>query len=110
MDMSDQSVAKLGIRFPSQVEIIGIVAALLPFVCKISQSSTKTVNGKVVEHTSTDYVAILAGAAAIGIAVFILVTLFPNTAANDRLKRLGAVLVIAAIGAYQLLVRGLGII
>jgi uncharacterized membrane protein len=108
--MSDQDVAGSGLRFPSQLEIAGIVAALLPFVCKFSQTSKTTVNGRVVEDTSTDYVAILAGLVAIGIAVTILVTLFPNTAENDRLKRLGAVAAIAILGAYQLLVRGAGII
>jgi hypothetical protein len=108
--MSDQNVAGVGIRFPSQLEIAGIVAALLPFVCKVSQSSTRTVNGRVVEHTSTDYVAILAGLVAIGIAAAILMTIFPSTAENDRLKRIGAIVVIGVLGAYQLLARGVGVI
>jgi hypothetical protein len=103
--MSDQNVG-----FPSRLEIAGIAAALLPFICKASQTSTKTVNGRVVEHTSTDYAAILAGVVAIGIAVALLVTIFPNIASHDRLKHLGVVVVIGAIGAYQLLVRGLGIV
>jgi multidrug transporter EmrE-like cation transporter len=60
-----------------------------------------------VKHTSTDYVAILAG---LGIAATILVTIFPHTAAEDRLKRIGVIVLIAAIGAYQLLVRGAGVI
>jgi hypothetical protein len=108
--MSDQNVAGTGIRFPSQLEIAGIAAALLPFVCKVSQTSTKTVNGRVVEHTSTDYVAILAGLVAIGIAATILVTVFPNTDEDDRLKRIGAIAVIGILGAYQLLARGVGVI
>ena len=84
--MSGQNVVGAGIRFPSQLEIAGIVAALLPFVCKFSETSTETANGRVVEQTSTDYVAILAGLVAIGIAATILVTVFPNTAENDRLR------------------------
>jgi hypothetical protein len=108
--MSDQNVVRAVIRFPSQLEIAGIIAALLPFVCTASQTSTKTVNGRVVEQTSTDLVAILVGLVAIGIAATILVRIFPNTAENDRLKRIGAMVVIGALGIYQLLVRGLGIL
>ncbi len=108
--MSDQNVAGASIRFPSQLEIAGIVTALLPFICTFSQTSTKTTNGRVVEQTSTDYVAILAGLAAIGIAATILITVFPHTAENDRLKRIGAMAVIGVLGAYQMLVRGAGII
>jgi hypothetical protein len=88
------------------LEIAGIVAAVLPFICNFSTSSKTTVNGKVVEETSINYVAILAGLVAIGIAATILVTLFPKTADNDRLKRIGALVVIGAIGVYQLVVRG----
>jgi len=108
--MSDQTMAGVTVRFPSRLELAGIAAALLPFICKVSTSSTKTVNGKIVEHTATDYAAILLGLAALGIAVAILVTIFPHTAQEDRLKRIGVIVVIAAIGAYQLLVRGAGIL
>jgi hypothetical protein len=108
--MSDQGVMKADSRFPSRLEIAGVAAALLPFICSFSTKSTHTVNGRVVEETSTDYVAILAGLVAIGIAATILVTIFPETAANDRLKRLGVIVLIAAVGAYQLLARGAGII
>lgn len=108
--MSDQNRVKVNIRFPSQLEIVGIIAAFLPFICKASQSSKITVNGRVVEQSSTDFVAILAGLAALGIAATVLVTLFPNTAENDRLKRVGALVVIGVVGAYQLLVRGVGMI
>lgn len=108
--MFDQNGTGIDRRFPSQLEIAGIVMAVLPFVCKFSETSTKTVNGRVVEHTSIDYVAILAGLAAIGITAAILVGIFPRTAENDRLKRIGVMVVIAAVGVYQLLVRGIGII
>ena len=107
--MSDQNVTRSGLRFPSQLEIAGIIVAVFPFICRFSQTSTSTENGKVVSHTSTDFVAILAGLVAIGIAGAILVTLFPTTDEDDRLKRIGAIVVIGVLGVYQLLVRGLGI-
>lgn len=108
--MSGQNITGAGIRFPSRLEIVGLAAALLPFICKVSTTSTKTVNGRVVEKTSTDYVAILAGLVAIGIAVTILTTIFPNTAPHDRWKRIAVIVVIGVVGAYQLLGRGLGAI
>ena len=107
--MSDQITPKSSIKFPSQLEIAGIVLALLPFVCSFSTSSTKTVNGRVVEESSTDYVAIVAGLVAIGIAATIFTTLFPQTNQDDRIKRIGTIVVIAALGVFQLLGRGLGV-
>ncbi|MBN1563105.1 MAG: hypothetical protein JXA10_04655 [Anaerolineae bacterium] len=107
--MSDVSKSRGSIKFPSQLEIAGIVLAAMPFVCTFSTTSTKTVNGRVVEESSTDYVAILAGLAAVGLAAAILATLFPNTAQEDRIKRIGAIVVIALLGAYQLLGPGLGV-
>lgn len=98
------------VKFPSQLEIGGIVAALLPFICTFSTSSTRTVNGRVVEETSTDYVAIVAGLIAIGIGISIFTTLFPRTDEYDRMKRLALIVGIIAVGAFQLLVRGIGVV
>jgi len=96
--------------FPSQVEIAGIAAALIPFICNITTTSTRTVNGRVVEETSTDYVAIVLGLIAVGIAAYIAVSLLPGTDSEDRPKRLAVIAAIAVIGAYQLLARGLGMV
>jgi hypothetical protein len=98
------------VKFPDRLEVGGVLAALLPFVVTFSSSSTHTVNGRVVEESSTDYFAILAGIAAVGIGVMILAQLVPNTAENDRVKRLALMVGIIAVGAYQLLVRGFGVL
>ena len=97
------------IKFPSQLEIAGIVIALLPFVCNFSTSSTRTVNGRVVEESSFDVVAAVAGAVAIGLGVFI-VTYLVRTAAEDRIKRMGVIAGVILVGVFQLLVRGLGVV
>lgn len=96
--------------FPSQVEIAGIAAALIPFICNVTTKTTRTVNGRIVEETSTDYVAIVLGLVAVGMAAYIAVTLLPGTEPGDRTKRLAAIAAIGVIGAYQVLVRGFGIV
>jgi len=107
--MTDQQDSGNFIKFPSQLEIAGIVLAALPFVCSFSSSSTRTVNGRVVEESNFDVVAAVAGAVAIGIGVFI-VTYLARTHADDRLKRMGVIAGVILVGAFQLLVRGLGVV
>jgi hypothetical protein len=97
-------------RFPSQIEIAGVAAALLPFVCSFSASSSHTVNGVTVEKSSTDFVAIAAGAVAIALGLFVITTLLPQTAAEDRFKRLAVVALTLAVGVFQVLVRGLSVV
>ena len=97
-------------HFPSPIEIAGVAAALLPFVCSFNTSSSRTVNGVIVEESSTDFVAIGAGAVAIALGLYIITTLLPQTAAEDRLKRLAVVALMLAVGVYQVLVRGLGVV
>ncbi len=105
-----QNAPRSGIRFPSTVEIAGLAAALVPFVCKFTSSSKKTVNGRVVEQSSTDFVAIVLGLVAIGIGLYIATTLLPQTDSSDRMKRLAVIAVILVVGAYQLAGRGLGLV
>ena len=108
--MSEQPATPTnGIAFPSKAEIAGIVLALLPFICTFSTSSSRSVNGRVVEESSTDYAAIALGAVAIGVGVFLL-TYLANTAAEDRMKRMGLIAGIILVGAFQVLVRGLGVV
>jgi len=105
--MTDQPGSS--IRFPSQIEIAGIVLAVLPFICRFGSSSTHTVNGRVVEESHFDLVATLAGAVAIGIGVFI-ITYLARTDPEDRLKRMGVIAGVIAVGAFQVLVRGLDVV
>jgi len=98
------------VKFPASLEIAGVAAALLPFICTFSTSSSRTVNGVVVEESSTDFAAIVLGAVAIALGVVVLATLLGKTEESDRIKRLGAVGIMFVVGAFQLAVRGLGVI
>jgi len=95
---------------PAQWEIAGLVAAFFPFICSFSTSSTSTstVNGVVVESSSssTDFVAMGAGALACVLAVYSINAL-SSTPRIDRMKRIGLILLIGGVGLYQLL-RGFG--
>ena len=93
-------------RVPDKSEIIGFVVGGLPFFCNFTSTSTRTVNGVVVESSYTDYVAIVLGAVAVLIALGSF-RLLESTADDDRIKRIGIMIVIAALGVYQVL-RGIG--
>ena len=98
------------VKFPSQVEIAGIVVALLPFICTYTNESTRTVNGVVVEHSKTDYAAIVLGAIAIVLGLYIAVTLLNRTDEFDRTKRYAAIAAIVVIGVAQIVWRGFGMV
>ena len=95
---------------PAQWEIAGLVAAFFPFICSFSSStsSTRTVNGVIVESSasSTDFVAMGAGALACVLAIYSINAL-GSTPQVDRIKRIGLIVLIFGVGAYQLL-RGFG--
>ena len=93
-------------RVPDKSEIIGFIAGGIPFFCNFTSTSTRTVNGVVVESSYTDYVAIALGAVAVLIA-FGSFRLLEYTADDDRMKRIGVMIAIAALGVYQFL-RGIG--
>jgi hypothetical protein len=64
------------------------------------------VNGRIVESSSTNYVAIICGLVAIGFAAqsFRLLGVTPT---EERMKRIGIMVAIFAVGVFQLL-RGFG--
>ena len=107
MSQSDYSNT---VKFPSPIELIGLAAAFLPFACKYSTESTQTVNGVVVEHSKTDYAAIILGAIAIVIGLYIAATLLNRTDDNDRWKRYAVVAAIILVGAFQVVGRGFGMV
>jgi hypothetical protein len=93
-------------RVPDKTEIIGFIVGGIPFFCHFTSTSTHTVNGRVVESSSTDFVAIALGVLAVLIALGSF-RLLEYTADDDRIKRIGVMVVIAALGVYQFL-RGIG--
>lgn len=93
-------------KVPDKTEIIGFVIGGVPFFCNFSTSSTRTVNGVVVESSYTDYVAIILGIVAVLIA-FSSFRLLEYTSEYDRTKRIGIMIAIGALGIYQFL-KGIG--
>jgi len=95
-------------KFPSRTEIAGILIALAPFAIRFGTSSSRTVNGVVVESSSVNYVGLVLGPVAILIGLMAL-RLLSRTADEDRIKRIIAIAAIIGIGALQLL-NGLGLV
>jgi hypothetical protein len=93
-------------RVPDKTEIIGFIVGGIPFFCHLTSTSTHTVNGRVVESSYTDFVAIALGVVAVLIA-FGSYRLLEYTADDDRMKRIGVMVAIAVLGVYQVL-RGIG--
>ena len=95
-------------KFPNQLEIIGLVLAGLPFICNFTTSSSTTVNGRVVEESSTNYVALILGPLAIlaGLAIF---PILARVDQSTRMKHLAVMVVIIVGGAIQV-ARGVGAI
>lgn len=94
--------------FPDKIEIAGLVAAVFPFICNFTTSSSSTVNGQVVAFQQTDYIAIAAGIIAILIGLST-IRLWSITPEEDLMKRRGMFALIIAVGIFQV-VRGLGIL
>ena len=82
--------------------IIGLVAALVPFVMSSSESSSSSVNGKVVAFHYRDTIALLGGAVAIFCG---LIAAFVD---RRRAKRLVVALALVALGGVQI-ARGVGV-
>lgn len=95
-------------KFPSRTEIIGGLVALAPFALTFNTSSSRTVNGVVVESAYMDYAALALGPVAILIGLFAL-RLLSRTAEEDRIKRIVTIVAIIGVGALHIL-RGLGIV
>ena len=95
------------VKFPSKQEILALVLAVIPFFAHATSTSTRTVNGQVVESSYTDVVAIACGILAILVGLFSLQKL-KETPDKDRLKRIGAIVGILLLGGFQTL-RGFGV-
>ncbi len=93
--------------FWSFVEILGIVAVIVPFVITVSSSSMSTVNGRVTQFVFRDWVAVGGGIAGalcgLGAAAR-----FRTTMKSQRALRAAVVLGLLGLGTFQIL-RGFGI-
>ncbi len=87
----------------SSVEVVGILAALLPFVCHLS--STSTVNGVVTSYF--DIVGVIGGILAIVVALMLALRHWPLL--EKGLVYVALCVGMLVIGAYQLL-HGAGIL
>ncbi len=86
----------------------GGIAALLGFVISCNTSSSRTVNGAVVDCSYTDFGALVLGAVAIIGGLIGIGTCLKRTA-DDRLLLIGASVVMIVLGVVHLL-RGVGTI
>lgn len=96
------------VSVPDRNEIIAFVLGIVPFVCNFSTSTTTTRNGQVTSHQETDFIALAAGAIVMLMAAASF-RLLGRTANEDRIKRIGIIVVLVALGAFQIL-RGLGVL
>lgn len=99
---------RLTTSFPSMIEIVGAIAAIVPFVISAASVTTHTENGQVVDMVVRDWVAILSGGAA-ALAGMVSIALVARTDRSRRALRLAAGVVLIAAGTYSFL-RGFGIV
>jgi hypothetical protein len=95
------------VSFPSKLEIVGAVAAVVPFVFSVTSSSITSVNG-VVTGTYRDWAAIACGVVAVGCGLLSLASLRRTDSAR-RTIRWAAILGLLVLGALQL-ARGVGLV
>jgi hypothetical protein len=103
----DSSVV-IGTRFPSTIEIAGVVIGLVPFVISSSSSSITTVNGHVTSFVYRDWASLSCGVVA-ALCGVITVLRLRRTDASARGKRLLAILALLGLGGFQVL-RGVGLV
>lgn len=96
-------------KVPTKLEIAGLITGALAFAISLGNSLVETVQGRVVASSYFDLAAVLGGAMVLLISVATLVTLMRKTAEIDRVKRIGLLLVLVALGIVHLL-RGFGVI
>ena len=92
----------------SRGELVGLLAAIAPFFVSCSSSSTRTVNGRIVESSYFDLFAVVGGGIAVLVALGMLIQ-FGETAPEDKYKRIGVFVAMLALGGFQIL-RGFGTI
>jgi UDP-N-acetylmuramyl pentapeptide phosphotransferase/UDP-N-acetylglucosamine-1-phosphate transferase len=107
--MSNSNPSDNTLSFPSQWDIGALAFAVLPFVCNFTTSSSRTVNGRVVEESSFDWFDPLGGGIAILLGVYIAATVLSQTAENDRLKRIALIIGVILLGAFHV-ARGLDLL
>ena len=95
-------------RFPSFVEIAGLVFGLVPFAVSTASMSSHTVNGEVTSFEYRDWTAVGGGAAA-GVCGVAALALLVRTDPAKRLLRVAAGCALLALAALQIL-RGFGVI
>jgi hypothetical protein len=100
--------SKLPARFPSPIEIVGAIAAAVPFTFSMASSSMQTVNGQVTAFTYRDPIAIGGGVVAVLCGVLSIAMNLRNTEPAKRTMRIVLCLAIIGAGVYQGL-RGFGI-
>ena len=89
-------------KFPATSGIVALILAVIPFFAHFTTTSTRTVNGRVVESSYTDFVAIACSILAVLLGLYSIAKL-KDMAASDRIKRMGAIVVIVLLGGYQTL-------
>jgi hypothetical protein len=94
-------------RFPSVVEIAGLVFGLVPFAVSTASMSSHTVNGDTTVHYR-DWTAVGGGAAA-GVCGVAALALLVRTDPAKRLVRVAAGCALLALAALQIL-RGFGVL
>lgn len=102
---------------PNKLDYLGLGAGLIPFALSIRSSQSRTDSTTVTDsagnQTTTtsgtsefsDPIALTGGGLAVIIALILLAGI-GNVAKAKRMQRVGWALVILALGAYQLVVRG----
>jgi hypothetical protein len=96
------------VRFPANSEWAAAVLALAPFICNMTTYSYSTSNGRVTDFSYTDIAAIVLGALAVMVSLSNL-RLLGQTAPEQKAIRIAAVVVLVAVGVFQVL-RGLGVL
>jgi hypothetical protein len=94
------------VRFPSAIEITGIVACALPFVISTATTSSQSVNGVVTSFEYRDWFAVAGGGVGIACGLLSAISIGKTAKAKRALRGLLMLLLVAG-GGYQVL-RGLG--
>jgi hypothetical protein len=94
-------------RIPAPSEIAGFTAVAAPFLISTSSSSSKTVNGELVDFAYRDWFAVGGGAVAIACGIISLLLLRRRT--TNRPARIAIAAVLIALGALHVS-RGFGLV
>lgn len=101
----DDELAPSGSGLPTP-GIVGLVAGAAPFFAQMRSASTVTVNGRVVESSSLDFIALGGGGVAVACGLLVFAT---SRGLPDAARRMAIAAACVGLGAFQLL-RGLGML